>query len=77
MRKIFILCSGLILAPSMGWADVCSGGHTSLPSGAQLQTTMGSSTSASPSLCENSCYSACSSTIANSTSVRESLGCDE
>ena len=43
MKKIFILCSGLILAPSMGWADVCSGGYTSLPSGAQLQATVGSS----------------------------------
>ena len=48
MKKIFILCSGLILAPSIGWAYTCST-ETSVPTGATYNGSFGSSNGCSSS----------------------------
>ena len=65
MKKIFILCSGLILAPSIGWAYTCST-ETSVPTGANHNGSYGSSNGCSSS---STLYNVWSETVSGTTTT--------
>ena len=65
MKKIFILCSGLILAPSMGWAYTCST-ELSLPANATNNGNYGSSNGCSSS---STYYQVWSETVSGTTTT--------